>query len=389
MAAKSSVSWFDINSEGYGRRSRRAARPDRLTDIFNKFSADALRDYPKLKGSFMLVDGQSGEAIGDVAADKLDGTAEDLARELAIKDQGGYAETFMIDSVTSPFVKDGEIYSIIYNRFMPISNNEEQDLMFSLEHELGHAVVTDAVGRHTNYDEEAADVFAMMKHIQRHGDNDGYLTLLKQTRALTLLTHGDIHHFTNPALELFEQKKASLDVKNMTPEQMTAAAADIAHQSKFRGSMLHDLTAIVGQTQRSFKQMVRQTGRNDKSLLFAALINVLLAPETHKERFDLGYNIILPFLEATPGNPLPLNDPRWAKALGQLEEKRQTVQPAPKSPNAGHSTLPKAFEHVEKRQPAQREEDYRLGSIEDILGGLFGGGRQAPPRGWGSMGFPF
>ena len=134
-----------------------------LTEIYNKFAADAMRDFPKLKDSFIFINGRTGAAIGNVDPDKLYIAPQDLATGIAqdmqaMQPGGGVADTHLINEERNPFVikKGEEVYAIRFNDYMDVTGNAEKDILFALNHELGHAVVPEALSSRINYDESAA-----------------------------------------------------------------------------------------------------------------------------------------------------------------------------------------------------------------------------------------
>jgi len=366
-------------------------RTDKLTAIFNEFAGEAVHNFAKLKGSFMLIDGRSGQAIGDIASGKLSVDAKEVAMEIAEQyvqqdKTGGYADTYKLNASSSEAIKDGDLYAIRYNMFMPFSGNAEQDIWFALNHEEGHAVVPGAIDPdNVNFDEMGGDVFSMMQHIKRFGDdtNNNYLTLLARVRSQGLLA-GDPTHFTNPALALFAQEKDSLNVKNMTPEQMTDAAADIAKKSEVKGKELGSLVALRARAKKRYITLARSSGKQGMDVFLGALVQELLQPGTTKTEFDMGMQVIQPYLTDVPGHPslLPINDPKWAKVTQDLAQQAKVVKDVPLQTKPVEG-LPSAFpniEHQARRQPDQRQPAYGTDapSIEDILNSIImrRGGRE-------------
>ena len=131
----------------YGVEQPAAPKKISLREIFNKFAADAMRDFPKLRDSFMLIDGESGVAIGNVDPDKLNIAPQELATIIATQaysrsPTGGIADTHLVSEELNPYViKEGAVYAIRFNDYMDVSGNAEKDILFALHHELGHAVV--------------------------------------------------------------------------------------------------------------------------------------------------------------------------------------------------------------------------------------------------------
>jgi len=321
----------------------------KLTEIFNKFSANALKDFPKLKDSFMLIDGKTGQAIGEVDPDKLRMSPQELATKIAQQANaeqpgGGYAETYQLQpDYFSTVVKRGEIYAIRYNQNLPVTGDSERDTLLVLEHELGHAVVPGAIGAqiNVNYAESAADVFAMLKYIGRNGD-DGIITKMARMRSVHLLS-GDLDHFTNAGLEALTNEKSTLDIANLTPTQITETAQRICTQTQFS---VEDRMQLAGLLNRTGGVFNRSGTRPKADAFLLELGRQLCAATVYQSEFKLGLSILKPFMEDVPGAPLPpaLQGSEWDMLKRSLLEKEKTVQPAPAAVEPVKPRLPTAFD---------------------------------------------
>jgi hypothetical protein len=321
----------------------------KLTEIFNKFSANALKDFPKLKDSFMLIDGKTGQAIGEVDPDKLRISPQELATKIAQQANaeqpgGGYAETYQLQpDYFSTVVKKGEIYAIRYNQNLPVTGDAERDTLLVLEHELGHAVVPGAIGANTNvnYAESAADVFAMLKYIGRNGD-DGIITKMARMRSIHLLS-GDLDHFTNAALSVLNSEKNTLDVAHLTPVQLTDTAQRICTQTQFS---VEDRMQLAGLLNKTGAVFARSGTRAKADAFLMELGRRLCSENVYQSEFKLGLSILKPFMEDVPGQPLPaaLQGSEWEMLKRSLLEKEKIVQPAPVQPEPVRPRLPTAFD---------------------------------------------
>lgn len=331
----------------------------KLTEIFNKFSASALKDFPKLKDSFMLIDGKTGQAIGDVDPAKLRLSPQELATKIAEQANvqqpgGGYAETYQLqEDYYATAVKQGEVYAIRFNNHVNVSGDAERDITLTLEHELGHAVVPGAIGAqiNVNYAESAADVFALMKYIQRNGD-DGIVTKMARMRSVHLLS-GDLDHFTAAALEVLDAEKGALNIKNMTPLQLTETAARIAKSTQFS---IEDRMETSGLLKKTMAVFQRSRTKPTTDAFFKELARQLCAENVYKSEFKIGLSILKPFMTDVPGQPLPagLQGPEWDMLKRSLLEKEKTVQPAPVVAEPAKPRLPSAFDPNNEAPPLSR-----------------------------------
>ena len=361
----------------YGVEQPAAPKKISLREIFNKFAADAMRDFPKLRDSFMLIDGESGVAIGNVDPDKLNIAPQELATIIATQaysrsPTGGIADTHLVSEELNPYViKEGAVYAIRFNDYMDVSGNAEKDILFALHHELGHAVVPGALGARTNYDESAGDVFGLLKHIQKFGDDD-FSTLLARTRSLHMLS-GDVQHFTNLALDAFEEQKSGLDIKNMTPEQMTETARTISEKTQYTFESMQVITDLTRKASLKFANVPVAKGdyvEVEAGEFLKEIARQLCDRSVYADEFKMGMAILKPFFKDIPGQPLPprLAGPEWGLLKRSLLEKERTVAPTPPKPEVVKPRLALEFPPLPPRPPQSQQL-----SQQQLLERLFSG----------------
>ncbi len=120
------------------------------------------------------------------------------------------------------------------------------DLAGVFDHEVGHIVTKGRSDKHieakafsagdeqNNYDETRADVYSMIRHVQRFGAKTGYPEFMRDMRARRFLQAGGygVTHYTSRALQrVIELKDKGMLASVATPEQAASLAVSIANQT--------------------------------------------------------------------------------------------------------------------------------------------------------------
>ncbi len=105
-----------------------------------------------------------------------------------------------------------------------------QELTFSFDHELGHAIVPDGVlSDYTHLKECIADAYATIRHLQRAGAGSSVIDAVVEKRALQFIfqkTEGD--YFTSPVTEKILARRHEIDWNSLTPQETTRLARRFA-----------------------------------------------------------------------------------------------------------------------------------------------------------------
>lgn len=140
--------------------------------------------------------------------------------------------------------------NIDHAAFMPSS--VEMGKQANFDHECGHAVVdlrdqkehVVAVGedkiKHPIV-ESAADVFMLLKHVKRYGDQADDVGYTGWMRAYYLWVHGDAKHFTSVAVDHLIEQGLITQAKNMQPEQIAKTASEVSFATRLPDALVTHL----------------------------------------------------------------------------------------------------------------------------------------------------
>jgi hypothetical protein len=290
-----------------------------LSEIFNLYAKEAAKDFPQLKGRFAILDVAAHDYHGDVDVKKSgfasDTEFADYLSKVCQSSEGGNT------SKAKRRLKHG-FCLIAFKGFMPVIHCAEQDLMRTLDHELGHLVVPDALGgaktqSHTNFKECAADIFSCLKHIQRFGAGSNLIDKLAWKRAINLVSYGEIDHFTSFALDALRPLLDKIDVKALTPQQMTDLSWNIAAKFSLPENLIQQLDAAF----KTVKSKVTKGAAVEERLKPVA---DFLCGDVDDHVFRAGLAYLKPYLETGTGfkgKSVDLSGDYWDMVRKTLAEK--------------------------------------------------------------------
>ena len=191
------------------------------------------------------------------------------------------------------------------------------------------------------------------------------------------MVNGDLQHFTNLALEVFEGQKSSLDIKNMTPEQMTETARIISEKTQFTLDSMNEVSSLMQKTSSVLRLRMQTTRVKPTIADFLKEIGTQLCDKSiYAEEFKMGLAILKPFMKEVPGHPLPksLEGPEWDLLKRSLLEKERAVVPKPPKQEVVKPRLPLAFPTTPPSAPQQPQ-------LSDLFSGIrVYAPRQQPPQ---------
>lgn len=126
------------------------------------------------------------------------------------------------------------------------------NLVFLIDHELGHLVTAQHTNKashdksftardgHDNnignaHDEAMADAYALIRHVQRFGNDTGYLEYIRDQRAMDLVIKGDAGHYTSHTIDAVIAAKNEGKFDHLSPQECAKMASDIADQHVLGG----------------------------------------------------------------------------------------------------------------------------------------------------------
>ncbi len=272
-----------------------------LKDVFNAAVKEAVIHYPELKGTFLFVNAGEMTMNHDLDPRKTALRSEDeiqrFATQMVREAQGG--------SAFATKIEQAGLHVMTYNPlpfrlFTTKDQPYEMEAMATFYHELGHLVAPGAFGSPTEgLAENVADVFAILKHIQKYGDDSKAIEMGSWGRAWRFVLEGQGDHFTTLSIDAMPKLLEKLDVKALTPEETAALSARVALQN----TPHIEVMATVAHNFRAVKRTIAQTGDVEEGL--KALAEITLG-EDHAKRetyftFRIGSSALQRFLDGKVG----------------------------------------------------------------------------------------
>ncbi len=218
--------------------ARRKEQPKRsLSDVFNEFAKESVRQFPDAKGKLLIHDTNESATYGREDLDKkseksLSAVDAFVKRRTKDKNRQTYADTS----------KQLKLFFILYdepvneNHIKSLPKKTEKEILYILDHELAHLVIKDPPleGETERYKsaigEAIADAYAMIRHYQRYGTNSAHKSSIIDpwARAGALTLNGDDIHFSTLMLEEIIKRKDTIDFKALDPQQTAELARRFA-----------------------------------------------------------------------------------------------------------------------------------------------------------------
>lgn len=338
---------YNPYSDRYGRPVRQ--RPPlpyegSLKDVFNAAVKEAVQQYPELKGTFLFVNAGEMTMNHDLDPRKTALRSEEdiqqFAKQMVREAEGGSAFATKIERAG--------LHVMTYNPlpfrlFTTKDQPYEMEAMATFYHELGHLVAPGAFGSPTEgLAENVADVFAILRHIQKYGDDSKAIEMGSWARAWRFVLEGQGDHFTTLSIDAMPKLLEKLDVQALTPTESTALAARIALQN----TPHIEVMATVAHNFRDVKRMIAQTGDVEAGLKVLAEITL---DDDHARRetyftFRIGSSALQRFLDGKVGfdietqkllfgkqvsrdtSPLKLEGKYWDEVRERVAERRAQLE---------------------------------------------------------------
>lgn len=313
-----------------------------LSEIFNKFAADAVERFPQLKGRFLIADMNERKAYGHKDLDaKKTGLNAETAREY-LRDHPVTQEMTKNKGASSCALQDPKqnVSVIFINEDLPpeqtqnVSKEAEKHLLFVLDHELAHCGIKDGFGRASSprdyrilLGESVADAFALIRHYQRYGvdSNADNKYIGPAARADNFVMWGDSTHFTSFVLDAIAKRKHEIDFDKLTVEQTSELARRFALQYMPPERVVQDLQFTFEPIRRQFASRAPDGSiKRDPDGAIKMLIEKALDPKSDYYTFKMASMWVKPFLEERKhmdGKPLNLPKDYLDNAQVQMKER--------------------------------------------------------------------
>ena len=295
----------DDYDDGYRRRyrMRHEAPPlpykGSLSSIFNAAVKEAVEQYPVLKGRFLFVNAAERNMQPDIDRTRIrsDRQLQQLAQELIDTAEGGSAFAAKIGELG---VHVMTFNPLPFRLFTTQDQPYEMEAMATFYHELGHLVAPAAYGSPTHgLAENVADVFGILRHIQKYGDDSKAIEMGSWGRAWRFVLTGQGDHFTTLSIDAMPKLLEKLDVQALKPEETTALAARVALQNTPHIEVMH----TVAQNFRDVRRTIARTQSLEEGLKVMAEVTL---SQDHENRetyftFRIGSSALQRFLDGKVG----------------------------------------------------------------------------------------
>ena len=107
---------------------------------------------------------------------------------------------------------------------------QAQETMFAFDHELGHAIIPNALPADgsENIAESIADAYAVVRHLQRYGAESSVIDALAGNRTFRFIFKKDMLHLTSPVVEKILARRYEIAWDSLTPAETTQLARRFA-----------------------------------------------------------------------------------------------------------------------------------------------------------------
>lgn len=296
-----------------------------LSEIFNAYASQTVRDFPELKGRFVILDVEKNVFHGKIDLEKTGFSSIAEASLYLGKHAENSKKTKLPETLANP--KYG-IRPIFYNNpddfrlFGGKSSPEEWNVVGILDHELGHLLVPNGVAADTtlsskNFAECTADAYALIRHAQRYGDMTKVADYVRWKRSYDMINTGETVHFTAYVIDALVEHKDKIDFKAMTPDQTRTLAWRFAAKYAPPTPVLNTLTLAFA----PFRRALKENGKDfEASLKTLADITLKGVPKSHV--FKTGKKILDKFLYdymRYDGKAVELKGSYWDNVREQLK----------------------------------------------------------------------
>ncbi len=296
-----------------------------LSEIFNKEVTRALKDYPHLRGKFAFINNADGSRIYDVDPE-LSGFRSQRELDRYLNDLAVFSRGKGPLSTKDP---DANLNVIAYSP-LPMSlftrgaDSAQKEALALFDHELGHLVVKGSMASQDPcYRECAADVFSIIRHMQRYDSSSDIVGIIGWRRAFDFVMSGRSEHFTTLAIDELERLKDKIDFKEMSPEQIKNLAMRIA----LAHTPHPDISNGVSRTFDPVRQTLQQT-RGNLELAMRTLAEITLDHKDDYHVFKIGNAVLQSFLDGKISNnkgPMLLTGPFWDDVRRDLKEQADNL----------------------------------------------------------------
>ncbi|MDE1152242.1 MAG: hypothetical protein PW788_06880 [Micavibrio sp.] len=301
--------------------------PKSLREIFNREVHKAVEDFPELKGRFLFINLPDQQTVASIEPGRTAIRSQGQLQQIAddVSERAAQARSSLASKIPQLDLNVMAYTPLPFKMFTGKDQSNEMETMAVFDHELGHLVVGGAFfSKDACYRETAADAYAVIRHIQRYGDDSKAIEKAGWRRAFDFVMSGDRGHFTTLAIDEIATLRDKLDITAMTPDQTIKLAQRIAleHTPHF------DATDTVSAAFRPVRQAMQGSGDIDVALKMLA--DIALASDNAYYTFKIGSRVLKPFLNgevrSADGTPYKLEGQYWDNVRAEMAGKTQQLK---------------------------------------------------------------
>lgn len=306
-----------------------ARRKKSLRDLFNAEAQRATRDHLRLHNGLLIVDSAHKQSVYAGAIPELDpATSPRRAEDVA------FLEKISFGADHSFCHKRNGFNLIVMAPHVTVTNAmfglpQHQEVLFVLDHEIGHLVVEGGFYSARDFMREAcADTYALMRASQRWGDMAPFLRANRFKRAFDMAFKGRMSHFTLPATAALADLAPTLDLPSMKPLEVAALAQRLMLENTPKGVDLAEAVLALNSVKAVYD------GNDDNIEEAARLLARLAESGTLPPLAQMTAHLVLRELLSgdmlVHGKPVTLQGTRWNRVSDWLA--RSTPAAAPPAP---------------------------------------------------------
>jgi hypothetical protein len=290
-----------------------------LRDMFNAVVREAHEMFPETIGRFCILNVVDQEIHGRIWLENT-GLPSYAALERIIDKEMRKTDS----SPTATLARGARIISYRSaagsdNMFAGFDAPPEINLMAIFDHEMAHLLIPGAIGGDTLsqeiFSESAADVYAVIRSIQRFGNDSPGAKILAWARADNFITTGQAGHFTFFALKALERLQEDIDVTKLSPRESLDLARRIAAENTPSEKFVMSLKDAFAPYRRA-----RREGGIFEGL--AVLAEMSLDRRETRAVADISTAVLAEFLDgkiSIDGHPCPLRGRYWDAVRDDLD----------------------------------------------------------------------
>lgn len=292
--------------------ARKQGAVSKLAFDFNKAAQKALKDHPQLKNKVLFFDAKNDNwkntANFLLQKEASDDDVKDLARAVreAKKLKTSFCQALELDNGRQLTVM------VFHPDKHPLfgTKSEMTDDACTFDHELAHALTPKLEGTPS---ENAADAYAVLRHLQRRGDKDD-IDYCGWKRAAVFLKTGATSHLTTFTVDEILCDSQTADFLSLSPKETLAIAKDYAKKNTPSPQKLQSLSKTFA----PLRKMPLQQA-------FRKLGDITLKADKDSDAFYLGARVLAGALQeggiTLDGRSIVLKGKEWDDLKKALDGK--------------------------------------------------------------------